>query len=222
MKAYIVRINLRSTDPLIWRQIIMPADATFHRLHEIIQAAMEFKNTCNYSFDLKEENLRITNDEDAYEGHRHFMANKKFYKERLAKIPANLEEIERAYQDSLKIRVRKPSGIKFDEYMDRCKALSYQYGQLGGWHIDIILEKTLEDYPLGYPQLINGENATPPEELDGAGNFKRFLEIYSDKNHPDHESAKEWSEYVIYRVFDKERINDLLKRIKYKKTEKGA
>lgn len=43
MKAYIVNIELVGSEPLIWRKVIMPADTTFNRLHDIIQTVTNFQ-----------------------------------------------------------------------------------------------------------------------------------------------------------------------------------
>jgi len=37
MKAYQIKIEIQHSEPLIWRRVIMPADATFNRLHDVIQ-----------------------------------------------------------------------------------------------------------------------------------------------------------------------------------------
>lgn len=69
MKSYIIRIELLETDPLIWRRVIMPAGATFNRLHDVIQAVTNFLSGYPsgdyhlYEFDLEEENMRVTIDE---------------------------------------------------------------------------------------------------------------------------------------------------------------
>ena len=44
MKSYIIKIELHGSDPLIWRRVIMPAGATFNRLHDIIQSVNNFKS----------------------------------------------------------------------------------------------------------------------------------------------------------------------------------
>ena len=73
MKSYIVKIELQDTNPLIWRRVIMPAGATFNRLHDVIQTVTNFQSGYPdgdynlYEFDLQEENIRVTNDEEAYQ-----------------------------------------------------------------------------------------------------------------------------------------------------------
>jgi len=44
MKAYQIKIALVNSDPLIWRRVIVPADITFKRLHDVIQFSMGWRN----------------------------------------------------------------------------------------------------------------------------------------------------------------------------------
>ncbi|WP_286162931.1 hypothetical protein [Bacillus sp. es.034] len=44
MKSYIVKIELEESDPLIWRRVIMPAGATYRRLHDVIQNVTNFQS----------------------------------------------------------------------------------------------------------------------------------------------------------------------------------
>ena len=37
---YGLEMTLRESDPCIWRQLLVPASTTLHRLHEILQATM--------------------------------------------------------------------------------------------------------------------------------------------------------------------------------------
>ncbi len=53
----------------------MPAGATFNRLHDVIQNVFNFKSGYPYEpyhlfeFDLSADNIRVTNDEEAYQQH---------------------------------------------------------------------------------------------------------------------------------------------------------
>ncbi len=82
MKAYQIKIELQDSEPLIWRRVIMPAGATFNRLHDVIQNVTNFSSGYPYEdyhlfdFDLPEENIRVTNDEEAYQEHLHFKKNR--------------------------------------------------------------------------------------------------------------------------------------------------
>ena len=75
MKAYRIRIELVDSEPLVWRRVMIPAGATFFRFFDTIQSAMSWLGDSLdsyhlYEFDLSEENLRITNDEEAIEDNR--------------------------------------------------------------------------------------------------------------------------------------------------------
>lgn len=87
MKAYIIKIEMQDITPLIWRRVIMPADATFKRFHDVIQHTTNFQDYHLYQFDLSElENMFITNDEEAYLEHKHFQKNKKELEKKFEKI----------------------------------------------------------------------------------------------------------------------------------------
>ena len=70
MKAYQIKIEIQHSEPLIWRRVIMPADATFNRLHDVIQNVFNFYSGYPqdayhlFHFDLSEGNIRVTNDEN--------------------------------------------------------------------------------------------------------------------------------------------------------------
>ena len=75
MKSYIIKIELEESDPLIWRRVIMPAGATYGRLHDIIQNVTNFQSGYPrfdyhlYEFDLPKENRIVTNSEEDYLNH---------------------------------------------------------------------------------------------------------------------------------------------------------
>ena len=58
MKAYIIKIELQNTKPLIWRKVIMPAGATFNRLHDVIQTVTNFQSGYQYQSTSFEFNLK--------------------------------------------------------------------------------------------------------------------------------------------------------------------
>lgn len=67
MKVYKIKIVLDESEPLIWRRVIVPAEITFKRLHDIIQISMGWGNVYLYDFNIIEEKLRITGDEEVIE-----------------------------------------------------------------------------------------------------------------------------------------------------------
>lgn len=53
-KLYQLKITLTDSSPVIWRRINVPSTITLDLLHEIIQAAMGWKNQHMYAFDHEE------------------------------------------------------------------------------------------------------------------------------------------------------------------------
>ena len=193
MKSYIIRIELEGSKPLIWRRVIMPADATFRRLHDVIQTVTNFKSGYPYSgyyhlyqFDLSAEDKIVTNDAE-YE----------------------LTDLE----------VRNPKGLKIDAFLEKYKSIIYEYDFGDGWQFIVKLEKIVDDYYFGFPTLLDGANSAPPEDVGGLGGFDEFLKAYRNPKHPNHEGLKFWGDSQEFREYDPVFTNDMLKHISYKKTE---
>jgi len=225
MKSYIINIELEGSDPLIWRKVILPAGATYKRLHDIIQNVTNFLSGYPYGgyhlyeFDLIKDNVRVTDNDEAYLEHKHYMKNQKMYEKRLKSVPKGVLDFERRYHNNLKKVVRKPSGLAIDAYLETYKEVEYSYDFGDGWTFKITLEDIVDDYYFGYATVLSGAETAPPEDVGGIHGYYSFLDIYNDSNHPEHESMKEWAESQRYKEYDVDRINDILKSIKYKKTE---
>lgn len=225
MKAYIIKIELEDSEPLIWRKVIMPAGATFNRLHSLMQHVTNFQSRYAdeayhlYEFDLSEENMVVTNDEERYLEHQGYKKNKKMFAERLKTMPPEMLEFEERYQERLKQVVRKPTGLKIDDYLEKHKEVNYMYDFGDGWQFTITLEKIVEDYYFGYPTLLDGAETAPPEDVGGLYGFYEFLEAYRNPKHPEHKEAKEWAESLYFREYDPDWLNLRLKGLNYKKTE---
>ncbi|GAB3055175.1 plasmid pRiA4b ORF-3 family protein [Virgibacillus ainsalahensis] len=225
MKAYQIKIELIGSEPLIWRRVVMPAGATFNRLHDVIQSVSNFQGGYPgsyhlFEFELMEDNIRVTNDEEAYQEHKYFKKNRK---EIEGKMKANATpETAKFLETQLKnlnTEIRKPAGIKIDTYIEKYGELTYSYDFGDNWQFIITLEEVVEDYKYGYPILTDGAETAPPEDVGGLGGYDEFLKAYHHKSHPEHEETVEWAEGQMYREYDKNFINRMLKFIKYKKNE---
>ncbi len=192
VKSYILRIELIGSDPLIWRRVIMPAGATFNRLHDVIQGVTNFRSGYPniiyhlFRFELKEDNICVTNDEETYAEH---------------------------------LKVRKPTGLKIDDYLERHKEVRYIYDFGDDWQFNVRLENIVDDYYFGYPTLLDGAETAPPEDVGGIPGFYEFLEIYGDERHPEHEEIVAWAKEQYFREYNADSINESLKNIKYKQTD---
>lgn len=225
MKAYILRIELEGSKPLIWRKVIMPAGATYKRLHDVIQNTTNFQGGYPsdgyhlYEFDLTEDNKVVSNDEEAYLEHKGYLQNKSLFEERLKTTPPDMLQFEQHHQDRLKRVVRKPSGLKIDDYLETYKEIKYLYDFGDGWQFNIKLEDVVDDYYFGFPTLLDGAETAPPEDVGGLHGYYEFLKAYRDPSHPEHKELKVWAESLYFREYDVQWINSILKNIKYKKTE---
>lgn len=225
IKAYIIYIELQGSDPLIWRRVVMPAGATYKRLHDIIQNVTNFQSGYPhydyhlYEFALLEENIRVTNDEEAYQEHIYFKKHRKEYEERLGEVPPEVAEFEKAYMERLKITVRKPASLKIDDYLEKHEKIAYTYDFGDNWVFIIKLEEIVDDYYFGYPTLLAGAETAPPEDVGGLHGYYEFLEAYWDEKHPGHKQATEWAVSLWFKEYDPDWINEILKYVRYKKTE---
>ncbi|WP_203363642.1 plasmid pRiA4b ORF-3 family protein [Bacillus sp. REN10] len=65
MKAYIIKLTFEDVEPVVWRRVVLPADATFHRLHETIQHVTNFQSELEpyHSFGVEIGEWFVTNNE---------------------------------------------------------------------------------------------------------------------------------------------------------------
>ncbi|WP_172370847.1 IS1096 element passenger TnpR family protein [Sporosarcina jiandibaonis] len=65
MNAYILKLSFEYITPTIWRRVILPADATFHRLHQTIQSVTHFQSTLSpyHFFSVETDDFFITDNE---------------------------------------------------------------------------------------------------------------------------------------------------------------
>jgi Plasmid pRiA4b ORF-3-like protein/SEC-C motif len=195
MKAYILKISFEDITPLIWRRFILPAGATFNRLHETIQNVTNFQSSLSpyHSFGVEIDDYFITNNEsilNEYKGKKY--AGK---------------------------MVKQPTRIKIDSYIEKHGHFIYNYDFGDDWRILVTLEETVEDYYFGYPTLLDGEGTAPPEDVGGPPGYEEFLKVYQDPTHSDYLTTYAWAEEQYYLPLDKASVNDSLKYVKYKKTE---
>ncbi|SQB35723.1 plasmid pRiA4b ORF-3 family protein [Clostridium cochlearium] len=214
MKAYQIRIELIGSNPLVWRRFIIPADVTFKRLHDTIQFSMDWYDCHLYEFKLPEAKLIITNDVEACDENK-FYLNK--YKK---KKPTEKEDPHGAIARIIENTVRRPQTLKIDKYIEEYKVFEYVYDFGDGWTHKVELENIIYDHKFGYPVILAGEGACPPEDVGGIEGYKLFLEAWNNPNHEDHKAIRQWGESQNYGRFDMEFRNNLLKSfLKLKKNE---
>ena len=197
MKAYILKLTFEDIEPTVWRRVILPAGATFNRLHELIQNVTNFQSewadTAIHSFAIELEDIFITDNDGIHEE----STDKKFTGKTL----------------------RRPTSLKIDAYIEKYGAFDYEYDFGDSWRIHIELEETVEDYYFGYPTLLAGEGTAPPEDVGGVPGYAHFLSVYHDPTHPDYLEMHKWAESQKYEPLDIDWTNQMLKHMSYKKNE---
>ncbi|NLL30844.1 MAG: plasmid pRiA4b ORF-3 family protein, partial [Clostridiales bacterium] len=157
MKAYKIKIELTGSKPLIWRRVLVPEEITFERLHDVIQFAMGWGNDHLYDFNLKEEKLRITSDEEVIKEFEYY-----------SKLKLTEKNDPNGYiRKRLEIKPKLSSKVKIDKYLIKEKNIEYVYDFGDYWKHNITLEEIIEDYEYAYPMCIEGEGACPPEDVGG-------------------------------------------------------
>lgn len=197
MKAYIVCLEFVDLKPRVWRQVVLPYGATFHRLHETIQVVTNFSSTYGrayhlYAFNLPQERLWITNEPK--------------------------EEMRTGFSGQ-PWQVKNPSRIKIDSYLEKDGQLNYTYDFGDDWRLLIRLESVVDDYHFGYPTLLAGAGEAPPEDLGGPDMYPTFLERYLNPSHPGHAAALSFAKEQHFHLYDQSWINYCLKGVQWQKTQ---
>ena len=62
---------------------------------------------------------------------------------------------------------------------------------------------------------IEGENASPSEDVGGIPGYNQMVEAFSDVDHPDYETYKQWLGIEVYdaKSFDIDYINKKIKEL---------
>ena len=168
LKILKLRIILIDSNPKIWREVLIPIDNTFEDLHYVIQAVMDWGNYHLHEFPMNE-------------------------KEYIGDEPPNPQSrIDRSYTDERK--------VELEECLNQKGAtIKYIYDFGDNWRHEIeVVDILKKENSRQYPVCIDGENASPPEDVGGVSGYNRMVEAFSDENHPDYERYKEWLGIEVY------------------------
>ena len=219
MKAYRITIQLQEVHPLMWREVIIPATATFEDLHRVIQRVSNFKGWALdeagslFEFNLPEENLRITNDEKAYIEHGAYQENREDVVKRHGESAEEFQAFNESRLQDLETEIKKPEELHIGYYLEKYQSMEYVYDYEEKWKFIVGYVETDEEYSKSHPTLIDGAEAAPIENLGGAEGYNEFLKVYHDREHPEHKPLRDWAEKQGYEEYVPERINEKLKEM---------
>lgn len=218
MKFNTVKISLVGAIPPVWRRVVFPENITFKELHTIIQGVTNFKSGSAegdyhlYEFDLEDEKILITNDDEVYQAYKDFKENGP---RRFSEDTTHPEQkaFESMFERQFEKAICKPESTSIKNHWKIEKPLTYAYDYGDGWIFEIALEKTQEMPESTEISCIEGVGDAPPEDVGGIPGFKAFLEIRKNPNHPEFESQMEWAKNQGFELFDLELVNKKLKYI---------
>ncbi|MDQ0482507.1 plasmid pRiA4b ORF-3 family protein [Guptibacillus hwajinpoensis] len=187
-EAYELKVTLNLENHSVWRNITVPINTTFNRLHNILQVAFGWQNSHLHDFSI----YPIYNDDNV------IPMNKDTAVMNLVCDPEAS-----SYQDEVPMKME--TRVKLSDILPARIVYSYDFGD--DWTHTIEVQRVIEDYRFNYPTCTDGEGDTPPEDVGGEGGYDEFLKIVNDKNHPDHAHMVNWGTMQGYKKFDLKEIN---------------
>lgn len=159
-----LRIELRDTEPPIWREVEVATDITLAMLHRVIQAAMGWDDQHLWEFRL---------------GGELFTAPGASYA---------------AFGFGDRPKQRAASRVKLEDILrPRRTRFTYVYDMGDNWE-HLLLATAIRPPEAGasYPRLTVGEGAAPPEDCGGIPGYYDLLAALEDETDPRHDEASEW------------------------------
>jgi len=159
---YQLKITLIDSEPMIWRRIQV-MDCTLNKLHEYIQAAMGWRN-CHL---------------------HHFRIGKQLYGDPML-LAESFEELN--YEDSTTTLLSDilPNSSKRFRFV-------YEYDFGDSWDHEVLFEGSPKvEADRKYPLCIEGERASPPEDIGGVHGYAHFLDVIQDDSHEQNKDMLDW------------------------------
>lgn len=168
-KAFQFKIQLANIkDPLVWRRILMPANATFVDFHDAIQIAFGWEDYHLFMFSPKgfgsSPVIELKNEDDDFDN-----PFSRFPEEKLDAETLTLSEI----------------------FNNEKQTYTYIYDFGDNWEHKITLEAILHQ-SIDTPVLLKGKGACPPEDCGSAWGYENLKVVMADKKHPEHKEMREW------------------------------
>ncbi|MFH1089060.1 MAG: plasmid pRiA4b ORF-3 family protein [Candidatus Uhrbacteria bacterium] len=162
-----LKIQLVGVEPVVWRELVISSISTFFDLHVAIQDTFGWTDSHLHQFVLDNP----------------FSCRKKL---RFISLPVLELDPEDAPGDERKIFLSKQLIKPKDK-------IWYEYDLGDSWMHEVTLQKILPQETFKKtPVLLDGANATPPEDCGGMCGYANLLEILANPKNPDHKDMLEW------------------------------
>jgi hypothetical protein len=108
--------------------------------------------------------------------------------------------------------MKDESEVRLKDVAEEGSTFIYEYDFGDSWMHDLKVEKIMEPEPgRRYPVCVEGERATPPEDVGGIWGYEEYVEAMADPDHPEHEEWREWRGEFDPEVFDLDEVNSALR-----------
>ena len=188
-----LRIELRYTDPMIWRRVLVPDTITLVQLHAVIQESMGWSNSHLHEFEIAGLRYGMTDSEWDVDPE---LINEE--RKKLLKVLGDQKQFDYLYDFG-------------DSWLHRITLEK---------RLPVIEKITLDNIipaiePQRYAMCVDGENACPPEDVGGVPGYYNFLDVVSNPDHEEYEEMIEWCGGLFNpEFFDIDVTNTKLKRIR--------
>jgi hypothetical protein len=166
--AYDLRVSIRSTEPEIWRRLLVPETITVPELHRVLQAAFGWENRHLFGIrgvDRTGQPREIIGPDDAAE--------------ELGDEPASgvvLCELLDAQQSG-------PATLEYE----------YDFGDAWTHRFEVVGQAEL---PEGAVRCIDGANRGPVEDVGGPHGYARLIEALADPADEEHKELSDWYKFA--------------------------
>jgi hypothetical protein len=159
------RVTLREVEPVVWRQVEVPAKYTFWDLHVAIQDAMGWLDYHVHMFRVADARGDV--------------------------VEIGIPDDELLDDDPVCLAGWK---VPIAAYFYRVGARAeYEYDFGDGWLHELRLERiSPRQPPTKYPRCTDGANRCPPEDCGGPHGYAGLLDVIADPSHDQYASTLEW------------------------------
>lgn len=174
--AWLLRVQLRDVEPVIWREVWVDPEITLRKLHRIIQAAMGWEDGHLHGFGIPGSGRAA---------HYWGIPTQRRFEPREASDGFGPSE---PAHDDARTRLRQVMAARGDKLL-----YLYDYGD--DWEHLLTLRKiaTIAE-PL--PVLATAGGRCPPEDCGGAGGFMDWVAVLADPHDPEHADLRAWIDDV--------------------------
>ncbi|MFK7971786.1 MAG: plasmid pRiA4b ORF-3 family protein [Bacteroidia bacterium] len=162
---YQLHFSLKNTKPLVWRRVQMPAEDATFG---------DLAAVCIGAMGWDNSHLHEFFDLDDPD---------------VKRIGMILEEEDEDYLED------EDELLLSERFNLEGQVIGMDYDLGDSWEHHITLEAILDEESIAAPQIMNGANACPPDDIGGIPGYYTMVEALKDRNHEQHESFLDWLDF---------------------------